>query len=100
MKIRDKKSGDFCTVYGIYWFEEKCYFCCFSSKGVGLSSYSQSEVEVIDRLLGADFEFKKIKNGMCGVFHHLLLKDNIMEDLFEHDPQAYNKFIELLGNKP
>ncbi len=100
MKIRERVSGQLFTVFGFYWSGNKCYFCCFPRNAGGLSSYAENEVEIVESSIDSDFEFKRVSEGMSGVFHRLLLIENHLEELFDHDPEAYRRFSALLGFQP
>ena len=100
MKIKSKVSGMIFTVYGIYWHANKPYFYAFAKNSTGLSSYEEKDVEIIDYSIGCDFEYLPSDGYIAGIFHKYLLADALMDDLLEHDPNAYKKFVELIGKEP
>ncbi|WP_137718572.1 hypothetical protein [Methylobacillus flagellatus] len=100
MKLLDKTLGQFLNVYGIYWHGGKTYFYCFPNNGVGISSYGEEEVEVVDSKISVGFEYKITGHGIPGIFHRQLLAENLLDALLEHDPEAYRKFILLIGGAP
>jgi len=100
MKITDKTSGHTFKVYGIYWSGGKTFFYCFPVRSGGLSSFSEEEIQIIDRTIESDFEYMRTDDGMSGLFHKHLLGERLMDDLLEHDPEAYKKFVSLIGREP
>jgi hypothetical protein len=100
MKVLDKVSGQLFEVYGIYWHEGKTYFYCFPKNSLGISSYGQDEVDVVDKVVGADFEYHLGSDGIPGLIHKHLLRDQLLDALLEHDPDAFRKFVSLLGRQP
>jgi len=100
MKIKDKKTSNIFTVYGIYWQDNKTYFYCFPKNSVGLTSYREDDVEIIDPTIDTDFEYVITYQDTGGIFHRHLLTDKLMDELLEHDPVAYKKFVSLIGNEP
>lgn len=100
MEITDKVSGQDLAVYGIYWSSGQTFFCCFPKQSKGMNSYRESEVDVANFDVGPDFVFSVMSNGIRGVFHKALLPENLLDSLLEFDPEAYNKFVVLLGHTP
>ncbi|WP_048441816.1 hypothetical protein [Caenimonas sp. SL110] len=100
MKIREKISNLTFDVYGIYWHADKAYFYCFPRKSTGLSSYSEEEVEVFDARIDDDFVFVTMAQGASGILHRHLVADALLDQLLEHDPEAYAKFKSLIGREP
>lgn len=100
MKITEKTSGHSFSVYGIYWCGGKTFFYCFPAHSGGLSSFSEDEVQITDRTIESDFEYVRTDERISGIFHKHLLGERLMDDLLEHDPAAYKKFVSLLGNTP
>jgi len=100
MNIKEKVSGGVFTVYGIYWHNNKTYFYAFPKNSMGISSFGEEEVEIIDRAIGSDFEYLPTDGYIAGIFHKYLLAEALMDDLLEHDPDAYKKFVTLLGKEP
>ena len=44
-------------------------------------------------------EYVHTDDGMSGFFHKHLLGEGLMDDLLEHDPEAYKKFVSLIGRE-
>jgi hypothetical protein len=97
MKALDKASGQILNVYGMYWHQGKTYFYCFPKNSTGISSYGEEELTVVDPTINTDFEYRILDNGIAGVFHRQLLAENLLDDLLEHDPEAFKKFMVLIG---
>jgi hypothetical protein len=100
MKIRENTSEQIFIVYGVYWHGNKTYFYCFPRNSVGISSFDEDEIEIVDRTIDSDFEYVRTDERISGIFHKSLLKDQLMDGLLEHDPTAYNKFVSLIGKEP
>lgn len=100
MKITDKTSGHSFTVYGIYWSGGKTFFCYFPAHSGGLSIFSEDEIQITDRNIESEFEYMRTDERISGLFHKHLLGDRLMDDLLEHDPAAYKKFVSLIGKAP
>ncbi|PHM72091.1 hypothetical protein [Xenorhabdus kozodoii] len=94
MKIKKFKSEKIIEVFAIYWFGEKTYFYGFAKGYDGLLSYNAEEVEIIESLLSGDFVF--FENG---IFYKPLIEKNILDDLLEADPVAYQCFLETLKSE-
>jgi hypothetical protein len=100
MKIKELTSGQCFTVYGVYWHDNKTYFYCFPKNSVGISSFSEDEIQIIDRTIDSDFEYVRTDERTSGFFHGHLLEGQLMDRLLEHDPVAYTKFVSLIGKEP
>lgn len=100
MEINDKVSGKDLTVYGLYWSSDQTFFCCFPKQSKGMNSYRESDVDVANFEVGPDFAFAVMTNGIRGVFHKVLLQENLLDGLLEFDSEAYDRFVALLGRVP
>jgi hypothetical protein len=100
MKITEKISGRSFTVYAIYWSIDKTYFLYFPARSGGLSSIAEDEMEINDPSIDNDFEYVRTDERISGFFHKHLLGENLMDDLLDHDPVAYKKFVSLIGKEP
>ncbi len=100
MKVRERLSGVVFDVYGIHWLGGKTYFSCFAKQSFGLTAYKEEEVEIVEKSLGKDFVFFGAGERVKGVFHKYLIEARLLDDLYEHDPEAYSKFVALLGHEP
>ncbi|WP_339012865.1 hypothetical protein [Aeromonas popoffii] len=89
MKI--KKSETEIMVFAIYWLHGKTYFYGLSKGYEGLLAYDASEVEVLEPELGSDYMYMD-----DGVFYKPLIEENILDELVEADPSAYQRFLEIL----
>jgi hypothetical protein len=100
MKIRLKMHDLELTVYGIYWREGvPTTFCCFPKGTHGLSGFRQEQFDIIDPTIDGDFVFRVTDSNMNGIFHKHVLTDNLLDDLFDHDEEAYQKFRHCLGRR-
>lgn len=100
MKIRERSSNQIFEVYGVYWQGEKTYFCCFPKNAKGISSYVEDEIDIVDESISNNFIYLKSSNMINGFFHKALVENGLLDSLFEHDPQAFDKFVEILGREP
>ena len=100
MRIREKRYGHNFEVFAIYWAQEQKYYLAFPRRSTGLSAFLDSEVEVTDASLDADFIPCTFANGMRGFAHRHLMQDDLLDNLLEHDPDAYLHFLSLLGREP
>ncbi len=100
MKITEKISGQSFTVYAIYWARDKTYFYYFPARSGGLSSIAEDEMEITDPTIGNDFEYVRTGEIFSGFFHKYLIREKLLDDLLDHDPVAYKKFVSLLGREP
>lgn len=100
MIVKEKKYSSLLNVYGIYWHNDKTYFYCFPKGSFGLSSYGEDEVDIVDRVIESDFVYVNLTHGMHGVFNKKLIDNNLLDQLIDHDRDAYEKFCYLLGKEP
>jgi hypothetical protein len=99
MRIKDLESGYELNVYGLYWSGNQTYFYGFAKNSFGLTSYVAEHSQVVDPEIGIDFVFLKTTAG-GGVYHKHLAKDSLLDRLVDHDPEAYQSFLSLLGREP
>ncbi|MCZ4060804.1 hypothetical protein O3W44_19440 [Pantoea sp. LMR881] len=57
----------------------------------GLLAYDSSVVKITDPILSGDFIYME-----GGIFYKPLIDGNLLNDLVEGLPDAYNRFIEIL----
>ena len=100
MRIREKRYGHIFEVFVVYWVREQTYYLAFPRRSTGLSAFLDSEVEVVDPNIGADFISWTFLNGIQGIAHRHLIQHDLLDSLVEHDPEAYSKFLSLLGREP
>lgn len=89
MKIRDHYEN--IKVYAIYWMNSKTYFYGMSKGYDGLLSYDSSEVQIVDPILSGNFIYLE-----DGIFYKPLIDENLLDDLIEGLPDAYNRFLDIL----
>jgi hypothetical protein len=100
MKIKEKTSSQVLTVYAIYWCDSQTYFYAFPKHSTGISSFAEDEVEIVDRSVDSSFEYLRTSERIAGIFHKHLLADGLMDRLLEHDPDAFKRFVSLIGKEP
>lgn len=96
MKIKEI-DGETINVFGVYWHKDETLFLGFPQNYNGLLAYGADEVEIIDPVI--DFRTVYFKNRMHGIFHWALIEENLLDDVIDHDPKAFNRFIEILKSE-
>ena len=89
MKIRSQRDEADLDVYAVYWVDDKRYYYVIPYEGYeGFSARAEGECEVVDPILGRYFRLVKDSQGFDMLIHDALARDNLLDDLLEHDPRA------------
>jgi len=101
MKVAYKKDvKTILNVYGIYWHDDKTYFCVSPANYNGLLACSYKDMLIVDNSIGPDFIFLETSNHIHKIFHKELSDEKFLNDLLELNESAYKKFVSLLGGEP
>lgn len=96
MKIKDSRD-DIIDVVAIYWFEDKTLFYSIPKNHGGLMVFNSKKVEIIDPVM--NFRTIYHPGRMNGIFHWSLIEEDLLDDVIDHDPKAFNRFIEILKSE-
>jgi hypothetical protein len=89
--MRVKSEYEYLDVYGIYWIDEKTHFVCLSRDWIHV--YWANEVTIIDPTLSGEFIFFG-----DGIFYKPLIEEKLLDDLYEQNKEAFERFLEILKN--
>ena len=87
-------------VYGITSSTKGPLFCVSPDKYNGLLVLNSQEVTILDNKARKDLVYYKFESGAFGVFCRVLIEERILDDLYELEPSAYEKFVRYLGKDP
>lgn len=89
MKIREK-GGAVIDVFAVYFVDNEPIFYGLPKNQGGLIAYKSSEVSVVENhMVGRYVLFKR------GIYHWALIEEELLDDLSEHDKDAYKRFLEI-----
>jgi hypothetical protein len=88
--MRVKDEYEYMDVYGIYWIDNVTYFLCLSKNNFG--PYRATEVTIVDPYLSGEFTFFDGNS----IFYKPLIEEKLLEDLYEQDQEAFERFLEIL----
>ena len=92
MKVREDETGYELEVYGIYWINGKRYHYVFSAPlNYGLIVLNQDKCTLIDVSID-NFEIRCSGDGGDILIHKAASKDNLLDDVVEHMPEAVAEF--------
>ena len=100
MKIIKNSTGENLRVYGIYTSNKGPILCVSPKDYYGILVVGIKDVVVVDNNIDSDFVFFMFESGEFGVFCKLLIQENILDDLLELEPSAYQRFVDYLGQDP
>lgn len=102
MRVREKKYGRIDDIFAIYWGVGMnlgidggyTNFLGLPKGHGGLLSYNVNEVDIIDDSLNGEWIFFKNENTQ-GVFYAPLIREGLLDELIDHDPATYKKFVQI-----
>ena len=97
MKIKTLRHGDIVDIFAIYNVGDREVFLGLPKNQGGLVTFNSDECEVIDASLNGRYVY--FENDGGGVFHWALIEERLLDDVLEHDDDAYKKFVEILKSE-
>ena len=93
MQVRTQ-YGYIVDIFGYYHIGYHDYLVAFPREHGGLLVYSKNEVEIIDHVLYGRWVFYK-----NGIYHWTIIEEELLDDLFELDTDAYERFLNILKSE-
>lgn len=90
MKIKER-DGTIAEVFAFYVIGDEKYFYGLPPGYGGLLAYREEEVTIVD----PEITWRSVYFSN-GIFHHSLIRDELLDGLIEIDEDSYNRFIAIL----
>ncbi|MDI2111770.1 hypothetical protein [Commensalibacter nepenthis] len=96
MKIMED-DGEVIDIVAIYWCAEKTLFLGIPKDFGGLTAINSNKVKIIDPKI--NYRAVYFKNRMHGIYHWALIEEDLLDEVIDHDPKSFNRFIEILKSE-
>ncbi|MDI2113973.1 hypothetical protein [Commensalibacter nepenthis] len=96
MKIKDSRNN-IIDVVAIYWYKERTVFLSIPKNYGGLMVFNSNNVEIIDPVM--NFRTIYFDNDMHGIYHWALIEEDLLDEVIDHDPKSFNRFIKILKSE-
>ena len=97
MKIQER-DGTIIDIFAIYWGDDgKTLFLGLDGKDETLHAYKLEEVSIIEEKI--NFKSIYFANSLKGIYHWALIEKELLDDLLEYTPEAYQQFLEIVRSE-